>query len=418
MPSRTTSPARADAIKPTADSSKGYTLFAPIGGTETYLIDMDGNVVREWTGTDRSSGAVYLLNNGNLLRNVTPKEDELRTPFDGPGVIGGIIQEVSPRGQVVWEYAYAGTEVRQHHDIAPMPNGNVLLLAWELKTRSDIAAAGGSVRNHPDNVIWAEHIVEVRKSGPRSGIIVWEWHSWDHLVQDSDKDAPNFASPSRLPQRIDLNHNPLRSPDWHHADSIDYNPIADQIVISVRNLNEIWIIDHSTSSSQAASDTGGIMHRGGDLLLRWGNPATWGGTGRQVLFGQHDATWITGTRPGDETILIFNNGDRKTGKSDVIEIKPAYYFKSTRLEADVVWSYAEQGGAPFLAEHGSGAQRLKSGNTLICDGTGARLFEVDQKARTVWEYRHQPTGSGTGSRISRATRIQGDHPGLRGLNVK
>lgn len=415
---RNTSPAKVEGIKPSTDSSTGYTLFAPIGGRETYLIDTSGNVVKQWTGADRSSGAVYLLNNGNLLRNVTPKHGELRTPFDGPGVTGGIIQEVSPRGQVVWEYAYASKDVRQHHDIAPMPNGNVLLLAWELKTQSDIAAAGGSVRNHPDNQIWAEHIVEVRKSGPRSGIIVWEWHSWDHLVQNSDQDAPNFASPSRLPQRIDLNHNPLRSPDWHHADSIDYNPVANQILVSVRNINEIWIIDHSTTSSQAASNTGGIMHRGGDLLLRWGNPATWGGTGRQVLFGQHDATWITGTRPGEETILIFNNGDRRTGKSDVIEIKPAYYFKSTRLEADVIWSYAQQGGTPFLAEHGSGAQRLQNGNTLICDGTGARLFEVNPKGRTVWEYSHKPSGAGSGSRLFRATRIQSDHPGLLGLGLR
>lgn len=390
-----------------AASPDGYTLFAPVGGRETYLIDREGNEIKKWTGTDRSSGAAYLLANGNLLRCVSPDKGELKTPFDAPGVRGGIVQEVSPRGQVVWEYAYVNKDVRQHSDIAPMPNGNVLLLAWELKTGSDLAAAGGSVRNHPDGQVWAEHIVEVRKAGPRSGVVVWQWHSWDHLVQDTDRNAPNYASPSRLPRRIDLNHNPQRTPDWHHAESIDYNPVADQIVVSVRNANEIWIIDHSTSSAQAASSEGGVMHRGGDLLFRWGNPATWGGTGRQTLSDPHNAVWITGKRPGDATILLSNTGNTAPA---VMEIKPAYYFKSTQLEAKQVWEYADRNRTDRSAEHGSGAQRLENGNTLICDGTGSRMFEVDGKGRTVWEYSHKGDG-----RLTRATRLAADHPGIRRL---
>lgn len=406
-------PAIAKQPTPQAGGSTGYTLFAPINGRKTYLIDKDGNVSKEWANRERSSGAVYLLDNGNLLRSVSPDKNEVQSPFEGPDVNGGIIQEVSPRGQVVWEYVYANKDVRQHHDIEPLPNGNVLLLAWELKTGADIQTAGGAVRNHPDGHLWAEHIVEIRKSGPRSGVIAWEWHAWDHLVQDTDNNAPNYANPARLPQRIDLNYNPGRSADWHHANSIDYNPVVDQIVISLRNTNEIWIIDHSTSTAQAASNAGGIMHRGGDLLFRWGNPAAWGGTRKRALSGQHDATWITGSKPGDETILVFNNGSRRTGKSDIIEIKPAYYFKSTRLEADVVWSYTKQGGTPFFADHASGAQRLENGNTLVCDGVGVRLFEVTPDGKTVWQYL-QPNGS-TGDGLFRATRIKADHPGLKRL---
>lgn len=399
------------------NDSNGYTLFAPMGSKDTLLVDMQGKTVKTWHGKDQSSGAVYLLNNGNLLRCVSPGKGEVRTPFIGKDVTGGIIQEVSPRGQIVWEYTYVSNKVRQHHDIAPLPNGNVLLLAWELKNESDIEAVGGSVRNHPDGKIWAEHIVEIRKSGPRSGYIVWEWHAWDHLIQNANQSAPNFANPVRLPQRIDINYNPSRRPEWLHANSIDYNPQLRQIVLSLRNTGEVWIIDHSTSTSQAASTTGGIMHRGGDILFRWGNPQAYGASGRPILVDQRDARWVKGAKPGKEHILIFNNGNKHTQRSDVLEILPEYYFKSTRLNAKVVWSYNENGGKRFFAEQVSGAQRLANGHTLISDGPAGRILEVSANAKPVWEYTYTGSNSTSNHRIFRATRIPPEHPGLKRLSI-
>nr|WP_321512962.1 aryl-sulfate sulfotransferase [uncultured Pseudodesulfovibrio sp.] len=403
-------------VQPAAQS-EGYTLFSPIGSKDTHLVDMRGNIVKTWRGKDQSSGAVYLLNNGNLLRSVSPGKGEVRTPFTGKDITGGIIQEVSPRGQIVWEYTYVSDKVRQHHDIAPLPNGNVLLLAWELKTESDIQAVGGTVRNHPDNTVWAEHIVEVRKSGPRSGYIVWEWHAWDHLIQNADQSAPNFANPVRLPQRIDINYNPTRNPEWLNANSIDYNPQLKQIILSLSNTGEVWIIDHSTNTSQAASSTGGMMHRGGEILFRWGNPQAYGASGRPTLVAQRDARWVLGNKPGEEHILIFNNGNRQTQRSDIIEIKPEYYFKSTRLNANIVWSYNDKGGERFFAEQVSGAQRLENGHTLFSDGPAGRIVEVSTNAKPVWEYNFTGSSSASNNQIFRASRIPGDHPGLRRLSI-
>ncbi|AMK12864.1 hypothetical protein AWY79_18035 [Pseudodesulfovibrio indicus] len=403
------------APKPVGGPSTGYTLFAPMGGTDTYLVDMQGKTVKTWPGRDASTGAVYLLKNGNLLRTVSPARGEVRTPFEGEGVSGGIVQEVSPRGQIVWEYSYISKDVRQHGDIQPLPNGNVLILAWELKTRIDLSEAGGSVRNHPEGMIWSEHIVEVRKSGPRSGYVVWEWHAWDHLVQNTNSDAPNYANPVRLPQRMDVNYNPRRTPDWLHADSIDYNPALDQIVLSLRNTGEVWIIDHSTSTEQAATSKGGIMHRGGDILFRWGNPAAYGAAGKPMLTAQHDARWIRNGRPGEETILIFNNGDRRNKRSEVLEIKPDYYFKATTLDAEVVWSFG--GDSAFYADRFSGAQRLPNGNTLVCDGPAAHLFEVKPDGKVAWEYRFKEPGKEP-KPLFRATRISLDHPGVARLSLK
>ena len=410
---RPTPPASVLAALPKADTNAhaphaqdvapgaGYTLFAPVGGTKIFLTDSTGKTVKTWEGRDRVTGTAHLLPNGNLLRTVSPAKGEVRTPFEGAGVNGGIIQEVSPRGQIVWEYSYVSKDVRQHHDIAPLPNGNVLVLAWELKSGSQLDATGASVRNHPDGRIWAEHIVEVRKSGPRSGQIVWQWHVWDHLVQNTDPNAPDYASPVRLPRRMDVNYNPGRTPDWLHADAMDYNPALDQIALSLRNSGEVWIIDHSTSTEQAASSSGGLMHRGGDILFRWGNPAAYGAAGRATLNQPRDARWVAHGKPGQETLLIANGTDRATGRASVLEIQPQYYFKGTALEAQTVWTYT--------GDSHSGALRLPGGNTLVCDGAGGRVVEVAPRGQTVWEQ------AAPAKPLYRARRIPEGHPGLARL---
>jgi hypothetical protein len=58
--------------------------------------------------------------------------------------------------------------------------------------------------------------------------------------------------------------------DWIHLNSIDYNSVLDQILLSSHAISEVWIIDHSTSTAQAASHTGGNSGKGGDIIYRWG----------------------------------------------------------------------------------------------------------------------------------------------------
>jgi hypothetical protein len=38
--------------------------------------------------------------------------------------------------------------------------------------------------------VWSEQILEIKPSGISGGTIVWEWHLWDHLVQDYDASKP------------------------------------------------------------------------------------------------------------------------------------------------------------------------------------------------------------------------------------
>ena len=70
-------------------------------------------------------------------------------------------------------------------------------------------------------------------------------HLWDHLVQDIDSELDDFGIISENPHRLNINVGDHFSSDWLHTNSIDYHPTSDQIIFSSRNLNEIYIIDHS-----------------------------------------------------------------------------------------------------------------------------------------------------------------------------
>ena len=175
-------------------------------------------------------------------------------------------------------------------------------------------------------------------------------------------------------------------------------------MVSVLAFNEIWIIDHGTTTEQAAGHTGGRYGKGGDLLYRWGNPAAYGaGTAAdQRLFAQHDATWIPANCPGAGHILVFNNGrGRPDGEyTSVDEIVPpiddqgGYTRKAGKPFGPdaATWTYTAEPKSSFFAGHISGAQRLPNGNTLIASGEQGRIFEVTAEGKTVWDYLNPHAG--------------------------
>ena len=165
--------------KPEAFS--GYTLYAPLMSTTTYLIDMEGRVVHTWSCASPPGNAVYLLDNGHLLRTGSLGPGGNPT-FQGGGA-GGVVQELDWDGNPVWEFIYSSEGHLLHHDIEKMPNGNILMIAWEKKTRKEAIAAGRDPKTVGPEGLWSDYIIEVRPSGKKGGRIVWEWHVWDHLIQ-------------------------------------------------------------------------------------------------------------------------------------------------------------------------------------------------------------------------------------------
>jgi hypothetical protein len=459
------------AVRDRPKAFPGYTLVAPLLTTNTYLIDMQGRVVRTWESRYNAGQDAYLLENGHLLRAGQLRNEER---YFATSAAGGRIQEFTWDGELVWDFKFHNEKQVPHHDFTRLPNGNILLVVWELKTADETIAAGRAPES-VDGAWLADSVVEIRPTGRTTGEVVWEWHVWDHLIQDRDPSRANYGDVAAHPELIDVNVgeslasevaraapapetltalrsigyvgapakgrrvDPAITPDWTHVNAVAYNPELDQVMLTVRQFHELWIIDHSTTTAEAAGHAGGRGGHGGDLLYRWGNPRAYraGGPADQQLFVPHDAHWIPPGRPGAGHVLVFNNGlgRPRAEYSSVDEIVPPidaagrYTREPGRAygPAEPVWRYTAPRKTDFLAGFMSGAQRLPNGNTLVCHGVGGTIFEVTPQREVVWEYNcpapTAPPPSGMGiapgrSPLFRAHRYGVDYPGLAGKDLR
>ena len=373
----------------TENSYDGYTLYAPIPGFDTYLINNCGEVVNEWTSDYRIGLSAYLLEDGSLLRTgqLPSYADH---PFSGGGT-GGRIERFSWDGDLIWFIDWADDEHHHHHDIEMLPSGNILLISWEGHSYEEALEMGKNT-NQTENPVWCCQIVEIEPTGSEGGNVVWSWSAWDHLVQDTDPVKPNYGVISDFPRKFNINYSNGNGPnqgagnsDWMHCNSVDYNAELDQIMISSAKFCEFWIIDHSLTTEEAATEAG-------DLLYRWGNPEAYsrGTSTDQKLYHQHDAHWM------DEGVMLYNNGkNRPEGEYNTVEI-----FELPQMEDDVYpiysdepfmptsnsWQYPQEFDPEFYSHNISGATRLPNGNTLICEGGSGNLFEVMPNEEMVWSY--------------------------------
>jgi hypothetical protein len=328
-----------------------------------------------------------------------------------------------------------------------LPNGHVLIVAWERKSTAEVIAMGRRPDLAQGGELWPDFIAEVQQWGMKGGIVVWEWHAWDHLIQDYDTTKPNHGVIAEHPERININYpdnaRAERLVDWLHTNGIDYNEALDQILLSVRGVNEIWVIDHSTTTEEASGSSGGRYAKGGDILYRWGNPAAYdhGEPEDQKLFLHHDARWIEVGRPGAGNIMVFNNGQGRPGGeySAVDEFVPPVDSLGAyaRLPgqpyepATFIWNYTAPVPSDFYAANISGAERQVNGNTLICSGPFGTFFEVDANDDIVWRYicpvtRSGPVVQGTvvddgtanwENQVFRASRFAPDYPAFTGRDL-
>lgn len=368
----------------------GYILFSPLLNKTTYLIDKCGRQVKTWESAYNPGCSNYILPDGTLLR-----AGNVNNPIFTAGGTGGIIEKIDWEGNVVWSYTVSDNIKCQHHDVKALPNGNILLIAWESKTQEE-AIAAGRIPAQVGATLWSEQILEIQPVGATGGNVVWEWHLWDHLVQDFDNTKSNYNSVVDHPELFNVNYNSSADQaDWIHLNSIDYNPVLDQIVLSSFTAGEIWIIDHSTTTAEAATHAGGNSGKGGDLLYRLGNPATYNAPidGTILFNGQHNAHWITDGLPFANQIIVHNNGNGRIGGnySSVEIINPplsgfTYATALPILPTASSWSYNNGNPNNYYAPFISGAEQLPNGNVLICGGVAGVLFEVTPAGETVWKY--------------------------------
>lgn len=386
-------------------TQEGYTLFTSF--KKSYLINNCGQVINEWESNFPPGNAVYLLPNGNLLR--AGREDgKSDITFGG---MGGVVEIYNWGGDLIWSHSFNDNTQRQHHDIYPMPNGNILVLVAELWTKNDAIEAGRNPAKITEERLYNEKIIEVTPVGTNQVQIVWEWSIKDHVIQDFDNTKSNFGNISENPNRVDINYlnQGNGSANWLHINSIQYNEKRDQIVLSSRNLSEIWIIDHSTTTLEAATNSGGIYGKGGDLLYRWGNPQAYkiGDESNRKLFGQHYPHYIEEGLPDAGKLILFNNGDQRNPFYSEVFIMSlpetngifSYTPNTDFGPENPDYIYAQFDGtnnSNFYSRIVSGAQKLPNGNILICEGAKGNFFEIDSNEEIVWNYIN-PVNNNTGN---------------------
>ena len=440
--------------KNTAEASPGYVLFNPNQSPTTYLVDLEGQVVHTWQHDHGPGGGAYLLDNGHLLRGAREPD----VPVFSGGGQSGRLQEITWDGEVVWDFTFASEDHLLHHDVAVMPNGNILAIAWEQKSHEEANQAGRLPALTPEAGLWPDMIVEFEPRPPDGARVVWEWHMWDHTIQDHNPEADNFGDPAEHLELIDINGD-RKAPemsaedfervqalgyvpegtelagvqsDFMHTNAVNYNAALDQIALSVPRFNEIWVIDHSTTTEEAASHLGGRSGWGGDLLYRWGNPAVYGrGEAAERRLGyQHDVRWVPAGMPGAGHLTLFNNNvdDPDEGTySAVFELVPPADDTGRYVVPDTgpfgpeepLWQYMAPNRPDFFSGRISGVHRLASGHSFITSGRPGRFFEVTPEGEIVWEYLNPYAGTLQSSQtnnnpygVFRATKIAPDHPAL------
>jgi len=385
-------------------ATEGYNLHFPHNQGTAYLLNNCGQIVHRWTDNQfRPGNGIWLRENGHLY--ATKGRNALSNSFIHAGGGGEKVEIRDWDNTILWSYTINDSTQRMHHDIELMPNGNILAIVWQYKTDAEAIAAGRNPAKLTGtgalgNGLWPEKIVELQPNltnGTTS--IVWQWNVWDHMIQDFDSTKSNYGNVAASPHKIDINYTLYDSTaDWQHANSIDYNLTLDQIMLCVPTFNEIWIIDHSTTTQEAAGSTGGLVGKGGDLIYRFGNPSAYRANGSTKLFYPHDAHWVDvalpNTHPEFGKIAVFNN---KVGVdySEVHTLSPVfdtYLWEYTPLSgggwgpSTFDWTYQANPPQEMYSTGLGAIQILPNGNRLINEGREGRAFEITQSGQMVWEY--------------------------------
>jgi hypothetical protein len=357
----------------------GLTLYANMNNSFGYLVDTAGSIVKTWPFTGNTAYSTHMVPGGDVFRSVVNSGNWLTG-----GGMSGRVQKVSYAGVILWDYTYSSATYCLHHDICPMPNGNLLVISYDVKAAGTATAAGSSTAI----AIWSEKVMELQPVGSNSAVVVWEWKLWDHLVQDVNPAAANYqTSIVNNPQLLNINYKTQK--DWIHMNGIDYNPVLDQIVVSSHNLNEWYVIDHSTTTAEAASHSGGNAGKGGDFLYRWGNPLAYGAGGTAILNVTHDAHWVPEGSPGAGNLAGINNKgvitpNTRTTADAITPPRLNYNYTISPGSAYTPASFDSRYISTGYTTNMGSTEQYPNGNQMVCLATVGTILEIDAAGNLLW----------------------------------
>ena len=353
----------------------GLVLISDFSSETIVLIDIDNNIVNSWE-----------VNDYNLLRSYLTPDSILVTISKLNNL--PVLQKYDWDGLLLWTFIFEEGECLIHHEQVILPNGNILAICKET------IIAEENIYFNDDIVI--DKIIEIEPLDYDQANIIWEWHFYDHLIQDYDPDILNYGIISENPQLFNINaYNHFN--DFTHLNCVDFNSELNQIIFSSRSLNEIFIIDHSTTTEEAKGHDGGIYDKGGDFLYRWGNPINYnrGDLLNQKLHAPHAVNWINSDYPGGGNILLFDN-EYDVSISAIIEFQPPilsnglYSLDANEPFEPNEYTWINHSSNYYSLSH-SGAFRMPNGNTLITifgvpPLYEIKIIEIDENGSLQWEY--------------------------------
>lgn len=315
-----------------ARTAPGLNLYSSGHRSQALLMRMDGTVVHTWQADflDAFPEHAELLQHqsAHSWRRVALLPDgSLLAIWEGLG-----IAKLTPDSRIAW-----ASLNRAHHDLEPLPNGNLLVLT---------------------------RIPHARPDGPPI---------LEDFVAELDRDGRELRRVSVLRALERSPHAELDvvQPDWHTGDLL--------------HTNALHLLDDRASRANHAMTAGRLLisSRNQDLIavLDLNEQAVvWAASGPWSR--QHDVEITPSGR-----LMLFDNQGPGEGRSRVLILDPADPER-------ILWTWPPRPEVPFHSEVLGAAQELPNGNLLITESTRGRALEVTPRGEVVWDFHNPETARG------------------------
>jgi arylsulfate sulfotransferase len=324
--------------------------------------DLEGNLVWFYDVDDAGEldtpFPIKLLPNGDFLLVVTGgfngiREIDLAGETVSQFSVGDVNQALSRAG---FQLAIGAL----HHDILPLPNGHLILLANTFQSFTNLSGFPGTTQVTGDALIDLD----------RSRTPVWVWSTFDHL---------------------DVNHHPFGLPDWTHANAIIDSPDDGSLILSMRNQD--WVI--KINYRDGAGD-GSILWRlgpNGDFVTPGGSPSDFN-------YAQHYPVLTGAKSSGVFPLMLFDNGNSRIvdsngtacgspGAASCYSRPVLFQLDETSKTAQILW----QDKLSLFSGCCGSINTLENGDAEFdialapIQPSGSRIQEVTQELvpRLVWQ---------------------------------
>jgi len=234
------------------------------------VVDLDGNVIWFYHPADKETVLpLKPLGNGHMIADVSNNATGVYKLRE-IDLAGNTIREISSTAlaRLLIPLGRSVTFFQFHHDILPLPNGHIIVLASMKVPYKDLPGYPGTT-----NVI-GDLLIDLDPNWTP----VWFWSTFDHL---------------------DVNRHLQGLPDWTHSNAIIYTPNDGNLVLSIRHQSWVIKIDY-----QNGTGTGNILWKlgeGGDFTLAGGDPSQW-------FYAQHYPN-ILSTNGSQLSMALIDNGN-------------------------------------------------------------------------------------------------------------